>query len=52
MSMKAAGYKCPFCGYDDGEFDIIEFRVEDGVPVAIDLECPECFYQWQEIDGE
>ncbi len=49
MTMKAAGYKCPYCGYEDGEFDIIRIpKDDDGHILALDLECPECHYEWRE----
>ena len=54
MSMKAAGYKCPFCGYDH-EMNIIAFVRDEtmGFYVAgADLECPECSYQWRTINWE
>jgi len=52
MSMKAAGYTCPWCGYDK-EMDIIKLlKDDDGHPIGVDLECPLDRFQWQEINWE
>ncbi len=48
MSNKAAGYKCPFCGYDH-EMDITGWITdEDDTLIGSSLMCPECHYEWIE----
>ena len=52
MSMKAAGYTCPYCGHDY-EMNIIGWiKDEDGYQVGVSLECPKCAYQWVEANWE
>lgn len=52
MSMKAAGYTCPYCGHDHEMLIIGWLRDEDGDMLGADLECPKCAYQWRTLNWE
>ncbi len=52
MSMKAAGYTCPYCGYDH-EMNITGWiKDDDGFMVGTSLDCPKCHYEWIEAHRE
>ena len=52
MSNRAAGYTCPFCGFDLEMVIIRMLQDDDGYQIGVDLECRRCHYQWREINWE
>ena len=56
MAGFVAGVSCPQCGYDGNNGDmlteLIEFFMMGGVPVAMDLRCGACHFEWRSFEPE